>query len=299
MPRELLLKWLAVAEQIKQRNKQLNQKAVEICRQLEADGFMCCVLKGQGNAAYYPYPYSRIPGDIDIWLAGGHDMILNYVKKKYGVLLERYHHVEIPPQEGISIELHFTPSFMRTPWYNRRLQRWFKDNEAEQFHNIISLPDNAGEISVPTCSFNIVYQLQHLYSHFFTEGIGLRQFVDYYYLLKSWNTKSQKELERTLRHLGLWKFAGAVMYVMRDVFALEEQYMIAPIDERRGKTLLNEILKGGNFGQYLGLNNHNKIIKYFLMTQRNLRFIREYPAEALCEPVFRTWHFFWRMAHRS
>ena len=37
--------------------------------------------------------------------------------------------------------------------------------------------------------------------------------------------------------------------------------------------------------------------KYFLKIARNMQFVREYPAEALCEPVFRTWHFFWRVAH--
>jgi hypothetical protein len=35
--------------------------------------------------------------------------------------------------------------------------------------------------------------------------------------------------------------------------------------------------------------------KYFLKIYRNLHFIRQYPAEALSEPLFRTWHFLWRI----
>ena len=323
MPRELLLKWLAVAEQIKQRNKQLNQKAVEICRQLEVDGFMCCVLKGQGNAAYYPNPYSRTPGDIDIYftqnqwsgesnvnllkhyrIATEEDKaksqkkkrkkIIQYVREHYMIGELRYYHVEFET-DGVPVELHFMPCIMNNPIYNRRLLRWFDDHAEIQR---MELPDGVGQIPVPTWEFNVVYQLAHLMHHFFDEGIGLRQFIDYYYLLKG-RTEHIEKTENTLRHLGLWKFARAVMYVMREVFALEEQYMIAPVDERRGKTLLKEILKGGNFGQYSGLTQHGAGKKYFLKTKRNLRFIREYPAEALCEPVFRTWHFFWRMAHRS
>ena len=36
-----------------------------------------------------------------------------------------------------------------------------------------------------TASFNVIYQLCHLYHHFFDEGIGLRQIIDYYYGLGS------------------------------------------------------------------------------------------------------------------
>ena len=60
----------------------------------------------------------------------------------------------------------------------------------------------------------------------------------------------------------------------------------------------NVILKGGNFGQHSGLTRHGMGTKYFLKIKRNMRFVRAYPAEALCEPVFRTWHFFWRMWHK-
>ena len=105
------------------------------------------------------------------------------------------------------------------------------------------------------------------------------------------------ELEGLFRHLGLWKFAGATMYVMREVFALDDDFLIAPVDERRGGTLLEEILRGGNFGHYSGLRAHSTGGKYFAKVWRNLHFAREYPAEALCEPVFRTWHFFWRLKH--
>lgn len=159
---------------------------------------------------------------------------------------------------------------------------------------------------MPTVEFNVIYQLSHLMHHFFDEGIGLRQMVDYYYVLNKFRDESLEfrdsaksiELEETLKYLGLWKFAGAVMYVMREVFGLEEKYMIAPVDEKRGRTLMNEILKGGNFGKYSGLTQHSTGGKYFLKHWRNLHFVKEYPSEALSEPIFRTWHFFWRLRHR-
>ena len=105
-----------------------------------------------------------------------------------------------------------------------------------------------------------------------------------------------------LKHLGLWKFAGAVMYVLHEALGLSEEKMIAPMDEKRGKLLLAEILNGGNFGQHFTKYGHftqqGMAKKYFLKIWRNMHFVRYFPAEALCEPIFRTWHFFWRLKHR-
>ncbi len=108
---------------------------------------------------------------------------------------------------------------------------------------------------------------------------------------------------RELKYLGLWKFAGAVMYVLHEVLGLPEEKMIAPMDEKRGKLLLAEILNGGNFGQYFTKYGHftqqGMAKKYFLKIWRNMHFVRYYPAEALSEPSFRTWHFFWRMKNKK
>ena len=110
-------------------------------------------------------------------------------------------------------------------------------------------------------------------------------------------------VQRELKYLGLWKFAGAVMYVLHEVLGLAEEKMIAPMDEKRGTLLLAEILDGGNFGRhftkYAGFTHQSMGKKYFLKIWRNMHFVRYYPAEALSEPIFRTWHFFWRLKHRS
>ena len=109
-------------------------------------------------------------------------------------------------------------------------------------------------------------------------------------------------VQRELKYLGLWKFAGAVMYVLHEVLGLAEDKMIVPVDEKRGKLLLAEILDGGNFGRhftkYAGFTHQSMGKKYFLKIWRNMHFVRYYPAEALCEPLFRTWHFFWRLKNK-
>ena len=282
-------------------------------------------------------------------------------------------------------ELYSFACSMNNPIYHARLQKWFRRNADLQCSHIVGLPDGAGDIAIPTTAFNVVYQLTHLYHHFFDEGIGMRQIIDYYYVvcdfykvyqnsskitpslftIKEGSTSHPDPLtlrgeggnrptrcseplrskdggpskvspdcagwdrlsiegdnsagsttvvtsyastaldvaQRELKYLGLWKFAEAVMYVLKEVLGLSEDKMIVPVDEKRGRLLLAEILDGGNFGRhfskYGGFTHQSMGKKYFLKIWRNMHFVRYYPAEALCEPLFRTWHFFWRLKYKK
>ncbi len=328
---DLVMVWMGKAMQIRRKNMKVNVTAGKLYRQLREDGLRCCILKGQGNALMYPNPYLRNPGDIDVWVNGSRERIAAFAREHYGWKDEmRYHHLETK-LDGVPVELHFLPCTMNNPIYNARLQKWFKRNGDLQYSNVVSLPDGAGEMAVPTASFNVIYQLCHLYHHFFDEGIGLRQIIDYYYVLGAntdftentdvlgantdftENTDSSflttnrtnqtniDALRHELKWLGLWKFAGAVMWVLHEVLGMSESMMIAPMDEKRGRLLLGEILDGGNFGKHAEKYGHftrqGMAKKYFLKIWRNMHFVRYYPAEALSEPVFRTWHFFWRISH--
>ncbi len=305
---DLLMTWMGMAQRIKQLNIRLYMDSAKVCKNFKDAGFRNCILKGQGNALLYPNPYMRTPGDIDIYLEGGRKRIMEYVDKVCPHQVMRYHHVDFPVMKT-AIEVHFTPSYMFCPWHNRRMQRWFGKVMDLQCSNVVMLPDGYGEITVPTLSFNVIYILSHLYRHVFTEGIGLRQLLDYYFVVVKWHTDltdltdldstDLAALQQDLKWLGLWKFAGAVMYVLYEVFGLEEEKMIAPINEKEGAFLLDEIMRGGNFGLYddrLGdKTGEGKVHRYFRMTLRNMRFVKHYPIEAICEPLFRTWFFFWKM----
>ena len=389
---KLLMQWMVMAEQIRKQNIRLFQDSVKVCQNFENEGFANCILKGQGNALLYPNPYMRTPGDIDIYLSGGRRKIMKYVNQVCPNQVMRYHHVDFPVMKT-AIEVHFTPSYMFCPIHNWRMQKWFKEVMGEQCAHRVSLPDGYGEIHVPQVSFNVIYILSHLYRHIFTEGIGLRQLLDYYYVVcdfckvyqissnhlsnfsnhpvplskegstfspspsfsesgdvtalrcseplrskdggpskvspdcagwdrldGSGDTTSACSLDagsssfsacssvaldvvqRELKHLGLWKFAQAVMFVMKEVFGLSEDRMIAPMNEKEGRFLLDEIMRGGNFGQYddrMGSKvGESKIHRYFRMNLRNLRYVKHYPTEAVCEPFFRTWFAGWKFINR-
>ena len=301
--RELLMTWMGKAQQIRRQNMKVNAVASKLFSMLREDGMRCCVLKGQGNALMYPNPYSRTPGDIDVWIDASRERIMEYAQKKFELEDDiRLQHLETS-LDGVPVELHFFPCSMNNPIYHARLQKWFRRNADLQCSHIVGLPDGAGDIAIPTSAFNVVYQLCHLYHHFFDEGIGMRQIIDYYYVVNNDELLVIRDtLQRELKHLGLWKFAGAVMYVLHEALGLSEEKMIAPMDEKRGKLLLAEILNGGNFGQHFTKYGHftqqGMAKKYVLKIWRNMHFVRYYPTEALCEPFFRTWHFFWRMKNK-
>lgn len=298
----LLMQWMGMAQNIRQQNIRLFLDSAKVCKNFKQAGIRCCILKGQGNALLYPNPYMRTSGDIDIYLDGGRNRVMQYINKVCPNQVMRYHHVDFPVMKT-AIEVHFTPSYMFFPVHNRRMQKWFKEVMDLQCSNVVTLPDGYGEITVPTMSFNVIYILSHLYRHVFTEGIGLRQLIDYYYVLINDELLVIRDsLQRELKHLGLWKFAGAVMYVLHETMGLPEEKMIAPINVNEGRFLLAEIMQGGNFGQYdtrLGSKeNEGKLHRYFRMSLRNLRFVKHYPTEALSEPLFRTWFAVWKKIHR-
>lgn len=303
--RDLLMTWMGVSQQIRRQNMKVNGVAAKLYSMLREDGLRCCILKGQGNTLIYPNAYSRNPGDIDVWVNASHEQITEYAKKHFELGDDiRYQHIETSV-DGVPVELHFFPCTMNNPIYNARLQKWFKRNVDLQCSNVVSLPDGIGEIAIPTTAFNVVYQLTHLYHHFFDEGIGMRQIIDYYFVASMLNVNCEMLtwLPKELKYLGLWKFAGAVMYVLHEALGISEEKMIAPMDEKRGKLLLAEILEGGNFGRHFTKYGHftkqGMAKKYFLKIWRNMHFVRYYPAEALSEPIFRTWHFFWRIKNKK
>ena len=302
-PKEILLQWFALSEQIKQRNALLNKRCVELTEMLLKDGLQCCILKGQGNALMYPNPYSRTSGDIDIWVKPKTDgrskkvevrKIIEFLGTKCDIKRQiiGYHHVKFPIWKDVEVEVHWRPSWRSSPIHNHRLQRWFKEHAGDTCEK--------GGLIVPTWEFNVVYQLQHMFLHILHEGLGLRQVMDYYYLLRSAKDKlkiENGELTITLRYLGLWKFAGAMMYVMREVFGLDEKYMIAPVDEKRGSFLLDEILQSGNFGHYdkrnSALHLQHGIMRNIYQLKRSWRFVQSYPTEVICYPL-RLYHIIWR-----
>lgn len=255
-PLTLLYEWIGLSEQMKRLNALMNHEAARLTTLFERAGHQTAILKGQANARLYSQPWSRQPGDIDIWVDGGMDNVVETARRLE--LIETkivsfetgstifYHHVRLKKNEsGIEVEVHFRPSSGNFyPITNRRLQT-FLENEIHQENELVS-----EGFRVPSMTFALVMQLAHIQRHLVNEGIGMRQIIDYYYLLIHNSQCIIHNSEKLLTSFGLQKIAGAIMWVLHEKLGLEEHYLVAPMDEKRGKILFQAIMDGGNFGHH-------------------------------------------------
>ena len=372
MSKDLLLQWMMQCQMLEKVNVRLNDAAIQVSEWFRKKVFRTCILKGQGNALMYPNPYSRTPGDIDIWVEGGDKRVISFVRSISPHEKACYHHIDFPSYKGVEVEVHYRPSFLLCFWHNRKLQKYYERVKEEQFSHRVMLGEQ-GEIAIPTVEFNLIFQLTHIFSHLMNEGIGLRQLLDYYYVLcdfykvyqnfsnpsvslskgsstfspspsssgsgdvtalrcseplrykdggpskvspdcAGWDrldvsgdtasdctgasaTAALDRVQKELKELGLWKFAGAIMYIMQEVFGMPASRLIVPPNEKYGKFVLNEVLEAGNFGRHDARNRfgRSKLGHNLQRVYRDIRLMRYFPAEAMSEPFFRVWHFFWRL----
>ena len=112
MKKELLLQWMAESQMLVKANVRLNDAAIQVSEWFRKKGFRTCILKGQGNALMYPNPYSRTPGDIDIWVESGDKRVISFVRSISPHEKACYHHIEFPSYKGVEVEVHYRPSFL-------------------------------------------------------------------------------------------------------------------------------------------------------------------------------------------
>lgn len=296
MPEMLYLTWMGMAAKIQQRNEVVNRQCVELQAKLYADGFRSCVLKGQGVATHHGEQLRNLrqSGDIDVWIEGGVKATVKLADSLGHKADVTEQHVDLVMFQHTEVEAHFIPTMLRDPFANRRLQRWIEEQAPTQFEH-----ENEAGLCVPTTEFNLVYLLIHIYRHLFGEGVGLRQVMDYYFVLRTvQEVQKQEEVREVLKSLGLMDFAGGLMYVMHEVFGLQREEMLCGPNERHGRFLLNEIMLSGNMGHYdertKNADRSTRWKRFWLMNKHNLRLISYYPGETLWAPFARIKVWAWR-----
>lgn len=291
----LLLQWYAMVERIKKNNFLHFQRCEELSNIFLSAGYRSCVLKGQGTALLYSKPEYRQCGDIDLWVEGERNSIIDFVRKQ-GVNIRSIdvQHSEMDFFKDVPVEIHFNPSYTFNFIVGKKLTKWTKSIAESQFENYDS---NVG-FAHSNVEFNLVYSLMHIYRHLFSEGIGLRQLIDYFYILKNSNKSQRERAFVTSCSLGMRDFSGAVMYVLKEVLNIGESLMLCPINEKHGKFLLDEIMIAGNFGHFderiTHVSKQKKFRRGFEQFKRNWKFMHYYPYEVLWSPFWKIWHWCWR-----
>jgi len=313
-----VMDWMVEVGKIAKRNRKVNAVAVKVTKGFRQQGFNACVLKGQGNALLYPDPSSRTPGDIDVYVhplqqgdrwrndEAAIRKIITFCKGLDKSARAVYHHIDIPAVDKLPVEVHYRATWLNSPVNNHRLQNLlFTLLSHENGTKRVALPEGAGEITIPGYSFNVVFQLSHILNHLLHEGVGLRQLVDYYYLLRSHacSKEDQAWLDTSLKRCGLHQISAAVSWMLVNVLGLPENNLITTPNERHGQQLMREMMAGGNFGKYderlLSGTSRSKLGANIQRLVRDARMVVYYPSECLWEPWFRMWHWMWREKHNK
>lgn len=290
-----IFEWIGIQQIIESQNRLQNDRARQLTALLGANGFRSCILKGQGTALYYDKPELRPCGDIDIWVEGDRDIILRFAKEHgYNIPHIDIKHSDIEFFQDVPVEVHFLPSWMYCPFTNKKLQRIFTEKAERQFTNV----DEKLGFAHTTVDFDLVYSMVHIYRHIFSEGIGLRQLIDYYYILQKSSLEQRKEVYESLKDLKMGSFVGGIMWILYTCFGMKQVFLLCPINKKHGEFMLSEIMTAGNFGRFderaKRIDYNKRFKKGVFQFEKNLRFVSYYPSEVLWSPFWKIWHWCWR-----
>lgn len=296
-PEPLFLKWMGMAAIIEQRNKVVSKRCAEIQLRFADEGFDTAILKGQDYGRYYERLSAlRQPGDIDLWVRSDMEKIIAFAKCN-GIKIG---HIDIKHSDmrffaDAEVEVHFRPSWMYCPKTDKRLQRWF-----EGFDNSSFEKTESGFV-VPPLKFSLVFAMVHIYRHFFSEGIGLRQILDYYFLLQHSTADQRREAMCALKTLHMCKAVSGIMWVITYIFDsgnLSSDWLLCKPNETVGSFLLKEMMTSGNFGhddtRFKHLDKSKHWQRGWIGMKRNMKYFQYFPEEVLWSPVWKVWHYCWR-----
>lgn len=290
-PQNILFEWIGLSVQIRNRNLHLNTKCIEIQQLLSDRNIKFSILKGQGVANYYDKELRplRQPGDIDVYVNCGRKKAIKLAEELQKEKVHwDYKHLQLHILEDVEIEVHYRIEVLFNLKKNRRLQRWFKEHEAWLYSHDEGL-------TKPDVRFDLFYVLLHIYRHFLHEGVGLRQVIDYYYVLRA-GVGHKEDTIATLHQFGMMRFAQGLMWVMQEVLGMEREYLLCEPCEKEGRFILHQIMIGGNFGKYDSRINRlgGKFGYVHQVIRHNLHLLRHYPADVVWAPVWIVWHWIWR-----
>lgn len=298
VPRPVYMRWLAMAAKIQQWNEEMNRKCAEVYEVIRKKGFECAVLKGQGMAELYNVNLDlnlyRQSGDIDVWLwkegaslKENRKEVIRFARTIQPDATGAEHHVGVEWM-GTDVELHYEPAYFCNPFANRRFRKWFMEYDKRKFQ----FSDNG--FCVPDTEFNRVFLLAHAFRHYLSEGLGLRQVMDYYFLLRNLDLDVNNNIDlnldlnlnsdRMIKELRMERFEKAMKWVIGYVFEGNDRE-----DGRKyGKMLLRHIMDGGNFGQHKAAtvaSRHTHFGRFINQLTHDIRLMRYYPSEAVWAPI--------------
>ena len=300
-PTALMEKWTHEVEVLKQRNGLIAKRCLEVCEYYAKQGMISYVLMPLGEDSCHE--------DIDILCCpkekkDGKFGLIEYVNFQY--VSSTYHLKPKVVRQVVDwktgsfpVDVRFKFSYLNCPWHDRWLQKWVEERMLS-----VRLTIGDGGYPVPSNIFNVVYQLIHLYRKLFCESIRFSHLYDYYLALRKFRDEGlgfrdeslgfrdeslgeKDSVMNIIEHVGMKKFAGAVMYVLQTVFGMPDEYLICKPDARHGSFVLNMVTLAGEYTRHIErtrtLSHLGRLGHHLYWMKRNRPFLTQYPAEIFFE----------------
>ena len=224
-PQELSLDWMSEAEEIKEQNRGVTRRLITLQEELQNHHLLSSVMTGPGLTRFYNRELQalRYTKGIDVYVFG----------YKNQIDLNQWADINV----RIFPELHAGKSRQR----NNRLDKWVLQNNDLMFRK-------AGELVVPSHSATILIQLTHLYDLFINKRLLMRNLMDLFFVIRYAQGDSrifqypQNTLEGVVKDLGLTRFTRGIMWLLKEVLALDPKLLpLEPLEEE-GQFLLSQIM---------------------------------------------------------
>ncbi len=190
----------------------------------EKEGISMMVFKGQANASLYPKPEHRATGDIDCFLFGeanrGDDIL-----KEHGALIDNrwYRHSKIQ-YKGETIENHRVMGHTRGSKKKRKMEEELvclaKQAIVESGELSVESLEfrvesfGCGKALMPSAQFNACFLTYHGLHHFLSEGLRMKQIVDWAMFLRAEQDKVDWVVFRDFcKRYKLDRFAAVMNYI--------------------------------------------------------------------------------------
>lgn len=230
------LEWIGQIMQIEQGNKRQIEVMNDLAQKWIDEGCKVMLMKGQANGLLYPNAFHRSPGDIDCYLFDQYQLG-NEIAKKIGAVVDKgwYKHSQIS-YKGELFENHLYFVHTREGKRSKRLQK-----ELEQMLNITewkTLPES--EILLPPVQWNAMFLTYHACAHFLSEGLRLKQILDWaMFLKKEQNNVDWKSFYDYCDRYHFRRFADAMTAISVEYLGLR----IENSDVKIGSPYVEKILR--------------------------------------------------------
>lgn len=252
-----LNKFFLQSTRVKQSHILINSTLSRLVDMYRKEGIELVLLKGQGLSELYPNKSTRQCGDIDLYV--GEDKF-----KKACDLAYQWNIVDRASLDtrkhfsfywgDVNIELHRkASSIFSSRKADSHFQNWTKEvlPTTDEYYYC-----NGIKILLPEVTYNAFFLFYHIYGHYLSSGLGLRQICDFsLFLDRNSDRIDREQLYSCLKNYKLlenWEVFGSVLVEYIGLTSNKFPFY-KKLNNNYPNRVVNAILYDGNFGEYSAL----------------------------------------------